>query len=102
MDLRSLTSIINISFDDRPPVSLGTAVVDPLTINPFSSDKMLGSVLCVRKAHLFSEQERNVLRLWLYRAGDHYCLSSYKHSAPLELRRSLFPSFTLVFSHRAN
>src|SRR6267154_2443602 len=60
MGLRSVASIINISFDGRPPVSLGTAVVDPLTISPCSSDKMLGSVLCARKVHLFSEQEPDV------------------------------------------
>src|SRR5947207_10745022 len=59
MGLRIVASIINISFDGRPPVSLGTAVVDLLTIIPCSSDEMLGSVLCARKAHLFSEQERN-------------------------------------------
>src|SRR6266481_2891425 len=60
MGLRSVASIINISFDGRPPVSLGTAVVDPRTISPCSSDKMLGSVLCARKVHLFSEQEPDV------------------------------------------
>src|SRR5947207_15603727 len=60
MGLRIVASIINISFDGRPPVSLGTAVVDLLTIIPCSSDEMLGSVLCARKAHLFSEQERHV------------------------------------------
>ena len=59
MGLRIVASIINISFDGRPPVSLGTAVVDLLTIIPCSSDEMLRSVLCARKAHLFSEQERN-------------------------------------------
>src|SRR2546430_11426211 len=60
MGLRIVASIINSSFDGRPPVSLGTAVVDLLTIIPCSSDEMLGSVLCARKAHLFSEQEPNV------------------------------------------
>src|SRR5438034_10782000 len=58
MGLRIVASIINISFDGRPPVSLGTAVVDLLTIIPCSSDEMLGSVLCARKAHLFSEQSK--------------------------------------------
>jgi hypothetical protein len=56
MGLRNLASIINIWFDGRPPVSLGTAVVDPLTINPSPLTKLLGSVLCAREAHLFSEQ----------------------------------------------
>jgi len=65
MGLRIVASIINISFDGRPPVSLGTAVVDLLTIIPCSSDEMLGSVLCARKAHLFSEQERNVYRAFV-------------------------------------
>ena len=66
MGLRIVASIINISFDGRPPVSLGTAVVDLLTIIPCSSDEMLGSVLCARKAHLFAEQEQNV-----YSYSDH-------------------------------
>jgi hypothetical protein len=61
MGLRNVASIINIWNEGRPPVSLGTAVVDPLTISPFSSDKMLGSVLCAREAHLFSEQERDLV-----------------------------------------
>jgi hypothetical protein len=54
MGLRSVASIINISFDGRPPVSLGTALVDPLTIKPFSSDKMLGvGFVCPQGAFIF-------------------------------------------------
>src|SRR5438034_10595139 len=92
MGLRIVASIINISFDGRPPVSLGTAVVDLLTIIPCSSDEMLGSVLCARKAHLFSEQERNVYRAFVSllpstELGLFCDRCSYKHSAPAELTR---------------
>src|SRR5438034_9955985 len=97
MGLRIVASIINISFDGRPPVSLGTAVVDLLTIIPCSSDEMLGSVLCARKAHLFSEQERNrfclLRRIFCCRVSlltERYlwaCVRSYKHLAPLERKR---------------
>src|SRR5256885_17118282 len=94
MGLRIVASIINISFDGRPPVSLGTAVVDLLTIIPCSSDELLGSVLCASKAHLFSEQERNRFYLSPRRfccpvslLTERYlwaCARSYKHLAPLE------------------
>src|SRR5436309_10246500 len=97
MGLRIVASIINISFDGRPPVSLGTAVVDLLTIIPCSSDEMLGSVLCARKAHLFSEQERNRFclpsrrfrrRVSLLTERDLWaCAHSYRHLAPLERKR---------------
>ena len=95
MGLRIVASIINISFDGRPPVSLGTAVVDLLTIIPCSSDEMLGSVLCARKAHLFSEQERHIISPFDKRLPRKYFapteldslldLLCYKHSAPTEL-----------------
>src|SRR5437773_990482 len=84
MGLRIVASIINISFDGRPPVSLGTAVVDLLTIIPCSSDEMLGSVLCARKAHLFSEQERNkgAIYIALLRSCKRKQTSIYKHFIP--------------------
>ena len=44
------------SFDGQPSFSLGTDVVDPLTMNLLSSAKSLRPVLCAREAHLFSEQ----------------------------------------------
>ena len=50
------------SFDGQPSFSLGTDVVDPLTMSLLSSAKSLGLVLCTREAHLFSEQTRRTRR----------------------------------------
>src|SRR5215210_6808991 len=58
MDCRSPALLVTISSDGQPSFSLGTDVVDPLTINPFLFCKMLGTVSCAREAHLFSEQHR--------------------------------------------
>src|ERR1700730_8297482 len=51
------------SFDGQPSFSLGTDVVDPLTMSLLSSAKSLGLVLCTREAHLFSEQALRTQRL---------------------------------------
>ena len=51
------------SFDGQPSFSLGTDVVDPLTMNLLSSAKSLRPVLCAREAHLFSEQAQRTQRL---------------------------------------
>lgn len=58
-------SLVTISFDGRPPVSLGTAVVDPLTIKSVLLCKMLRRDLCARSAHLFSEQTQRHGEEWL-------------------------------------
>ena len=92
MGLRIVASIINISFDGRPPVSLGTAVVDLLTIIPCSSDEMLGSVLCARKAHLFSEQERDVYSPKIHCDGQ-LCRSDMFRTSTRRHRQNIFRSY---------
>ncbi len=46
MDCRSVELLVTISFDGRPPVSLGTDAVDLLTISSFLLAKSWGPLLC--------------------------------------------------------
>ena len=79
------------SFDGQPSFSLGTDVVDPLTMNLLSSAKLLRPVLCAREAHLFSEQtqrHRDDLR--------HNHLYCFEQVLTHKIRL-VFPGVALVF-----
>ena len=53
MDCRSSVALVTIALDGRSPVSLGTAVIDPLTMNPFSSANAESGFVCSRGRFIF-------------------------------------------------